>query len=49
MQVFLETGPEKVEAKTTVYRAPGKRPRDYRQMDVKTASQGSNPRYSSWL
>lgn len=37
MQVFLETGPERVDAKTTVYRAPGKRPRDYRQMDVKTA------------
>lgn len=37
MQVFLETGPGKVDAKTTVYRAPGKRARDYRQMDVKTA------------
>lgn len=37
MQVFLETGPEKVEVTTTVYRTPGKRPRDYRQMDVKTA------------
>jgi hypothetical protein len=37
MQVFLETGPEKVDAKTTVYRAPGKQPRDYKLMDFKTA------------
>ncbi len=37
MQVFLETGPEKRAAPTTVYRTPGKRPRDYRQMDIKTA------------
>lgn len=38
MRVFLETGPKKVEVQTTVYRSPGKRTRDYTQMDAKTAA-----------
>lgn len=38
MQVFLETGPGKVEVTTTVYRTPGKRPRDYTLMDANTAA-----------
>lgn len=38
MQVFLETGPEKDEATPPVYLVPGKRPKDYAQMDAKTAA-----------
>lgn len=38
MRVFLETGPEKDEATPPVYLVPGKRPKDYAQMDAKTAA-----------